>query len=356
MHTLSANRTESAIRTEPVKRTCSANPTRHATGFTLVELLVVIAIIGVLVALLLPAVQAARAAARRTMCLNNLKQIGIAVQNYHSAMGNYPPSIAWGEGVPDNGGKWSAFARLLPYIEENNTYALIDISQPVSASSASTIRIANYLCPSEVNDTIRLGGTTPVHYPINYGLNMGVWLVYDPAEKRPGLGAFGPNSEFRARSFSDGLSHTLCVAEVKAYTSYFRNAQSANPSPAETPEEICTYGGQPRMGGDLMDNIGHTEWVDGQVHQTGFTTTFTPATKVACEHLGVPYDVDWTNASEGSTQTEPTYAAITARSYHPSGVHVLMMDGSAHAVQTTIDLPVWRAMATRAGGETQSSL
>jgi prepilin-type processing-associated H-X9-DG protein len=191
----------------------------------------------------------------------------------------------------------------------------------------------------------------PVSYPSNYGLNLGTWLVYDPRTNKGGDGAFFPNSQLKHSNFTDGLSKTLMAAEVKAYTPYFRNAPSAPATPPTQPSDICGYGGQPRMGPNLMDNSGYTEWVDGKGHQAGVTSTFTPNTAVLCDNGGRQYDVSFNSQTEGGSNTVPTYAALTSRSYHPGGVNVALMDGSVRMITDVIDLPTWRAVSTRAGNE-----
>lgn len=325
-------------------------------GFTLVELLVVIAIIGVLIALLIPAVQAAREASRRSSCANKVRQIALAVQNHEGAHGTMPPTILFAEGEREFGAKWSAHARLLPYLEGGAIHDRIDFNEPVHSSPVTPLRIDVFLCPSEVNDVARFSGGEPQHYPVNYGLNMGVWLVYDPSLKEGGPGAFVPNHALQSSSFTDGLSNTLCAADVRAYTPYYRNARTGDRQPPDDPATICQLGGQARMGAQLSDNTGHTEWVDGQVHQTGFTAAFTPGARVLCNELGSVFDVDWTSASQGSNQTEPTFAAVTSRSYHPGGVNAARMDCSVRFESGDVDRSVWRALATRAGGEIDNEL
>ena len=328
-------------------------------AFTLVELLVVIAIIGVLVAMLLPAVQAAREAARRNQCLNNLKQLALAVHNYESGNRAYPASMYWNKIVGSALNHWSVQARILPFLEEQQIYDGINfnadynvVTLPNSSQMLRTVRIAPYLCPSELNDTQRVSAAgAPDHYPLNYGMNMGVWLVYDPTTNKGGEGVFFPNSRMRQSAIRDGLSKTLMAAELKAYTPYYRNAASAAATVPADAATVCGYGGQAKMGPNLMDNSGHTEWVDGKSHQAGFTTTFTPNTPVLCTNGGKQYDVDFTNMREGSSATALTYAAVTSRSYHPSLVNVAYMDGSARSISDDIALDVWRALATRAGGE-----
>src|SRR5882724_8126652 len=148
-------------------------------AFTLVELLVVIAIIGVLVALLLPAVQAAREAARRTQCTNNLKQIGLAVHNYELSFRAFPPAALYPI-ASLSADTYSVHARILPYLDQNNVFAQVDFN--LSATSQQAVvgqRIPGYLCPSEARKSPRVTSTL-VRQPLNYGANVGVWFVQNP--------------------------------------------------------------------------------------------------------------------------------------------------------------------------------
>jgi prepilin-type N-terminal cleavage/methylation domain-containing protein len=326
---------------------------RSRRGFTLVELLVVIGIVGTLVGLLLPAVQQAREAARRTQCLNNLKQIGLAMHNYLAANSVFPPSfcIAPGAALGTNNGSWSIHGRLLPYLEQGNAYNRIRLDIPWDAqlgSGVPTMRMPIYLCPSEVNDRVRVDSAgNPYTYPQNYGFNFGTWLVYHPATGQGGDGAFYV-------SFTDGMSNTLCATEVKAFTPYFRNTADPGPNVPASPAALGGFasGAQFKLGPKTNDNTGHTEWGDGRVHHSGITTVFTPNTLVAYVHTdGRTYDVDYNSQQEGRSAAQPTYAAVTARSCHPGVVNAMLMDGSCKAIPVTIDLPVWRALGTRAGGE-----
>lgn len=326
---------------------------RPRRGFTLVELLVVIAIIGILVGLLLPAVQAAREAARRMSCSNNLKQIGLALHNFELHHGHFPPSWKPVQPLPNgsiNG--WSAQAQLLPFLEQSvisddidyeSSYTLISVV-PIGGKPTrlSGLRIPSYLCPSEPEDRARISGGLPVHYPLNYAVNVGTWFVYRPTDQRGGDGAFYPGSKLRPGDIKDGLSNTLGLAEVKAWNPYFRNASLTDP-PLPTPDAVCS------LGGDFKAESGHTEWVDGRAHQTAFTATFTPQTLVPCQIGDELFDVDWNNMQEGTSPTVSTYAVVTSRSHHPSGVQVVLMDGSVHSIMKTIDLETWRALATRKG-------
>src|SRR5690606_316727 len=108
--------------------------------------------------------------------------------------------------------------------------------------------------------------------------------------------------------------------------------------------EICG------LGGEFKPNSGHTEWVDGRAHQIGFTTVSPPNHRALCTE-GVAYDVDWNNQQEGKSPTIPTYAAVTARSYHEGMVNVAMMDGSVRPIEDNINVGVWRALSTRRGQE-----
>jgi len=325
-------------------------------GFTLVELLVVIAIIGILIALLLPAVQAAREAARRAQCKNNLKQIGLALHNYLNAISAFPPSfcITNGTTLSGNNGSWSVHGRLLPYLEQANAYAMVRLDIAWDAQRATgvpTMEIPTYVCPSDPHgQTLRTKNGNPWVHPQNYGFNCGTWLVYNPATRQGGTGVFFVNSRITPAGIRDGLSNTLGAAEVKAFTPYFRNTADPGPSVPASVDVIAGFaaGAQFKLGPDTNANTGHTEWPDGRVHHSGFTTVFTPNTFVRYVHTdGRSYDVDYNSRQEGKSLTQPTYAAVTARSYHPGIVNVALMDGSVRSVSDTIDLRVWRALGTR---------
>jgi len=332
-------------------------PRRH--GFTLIELLVVIAIIGLLISLLLPAIQAAREAARRAQCQNNLKQIGLAVHSYCDAVKSFPPSACVKVGMvfSANNESWSIHGRLLPYLEEGAAYRQVDLNKSWNMQTATGVpllRIPVYFCPSDPNDTPRLDAAgNPLIYPQTYGFNYGTWLVFAPATQQKGDGVFFVNSRIQPKDITDGTSKTLCAAEVKAFTPYVRNTPDPGPNVPSSPGSIAglAAGGQAKLGPSTNLNTGHTEWCDGRVHHAGITTVFTPNTVVPYVQGGQTYDIDYNSRQEGSSTTQNSYAAVTSRSCHPGIVNVVMMDGSVRSVQENIELRVWRALGTRAGGE-----
>lgn len=337
----------------------SVNHTPSA-GFTLVELLVVIAIIGALVSLLLPAVQSAREAARRSACQNNLRQLGLAMHNFENSRKYFPP---YGStlGMAAGSAPWSGHALVLPFLEGDTLFRKIDFTKPYSnqankdlfpPNGVATVRVDVLQCPSDTNSKTRFTSSgVPEHYPLCYGMNVGVFLVHDPVNKKDGGGAFGLDSKFRAAAFLDGLSKTLAMAEVKAFTPRYHDAgQPSSPaaSPASPADVVSTLAVSDT--GWSAEN-GHTEWVCGRAIHNGFTTTFAPNTSVPHDRDGRTYDIDVSSLREGNSSNAPTYAVVTSRSHHSGSVGALFLDGAVRAIGSTIDRGTWQALGTRAGAE-----
>jgi prepilin-type N-terminal cleavage/methylation domain-containing protein/prepilin-type processing-associated H-X9-DG protein len=324
----------------------------RARGFTLIELLVVIAIIAVLIALLLPAVQSAREAARRIQCVNNLKQMGLALHNYEGTWSMFPPSCTILTTATSN--TYSVHARILPFMEQSAAYNAINFMIDYTTQSTVTqTKIASYICPSEINPNLTLNATLGFSFaPTNYGADAGTWFIWDPASRTASDGAFTVNLGTRIASFTDGLSNTLGVGEVKVAQAVLRNSQNPNvlnSPPPSLPAQVVA------LGGTFTPAICHTEWVNGIILHTGMTTVFPPNTQVSVVENGQQYDVDFTSDILGTTYTQMTYVTFGSRSYHPGGVNSLMMDGSCRFIKNTIAQSVWRAVGTRAGGEVISS-
>ncbi|MBI1347931.1 DUF1559 domain-containing protein [bacterium] len=335
----------------------AASSSRRSRGFTLIELLVVIAIIAILIALLLPAVQQAREAARRTQCKNNLKQIGIGMHNYLDTYTVFPPGGTWP--FPVNaagsvGGPFSPQARLLPYLEQANLSNLIDFSRPYGDQpTVSKVRIAPYICPSEVEDHLTSNGN---HWPFSYAANAGTWFIFDAATQMIGDGAFGQNSKFSTKDFTDGTTNTVVFSEVKAFQPYVRpNADPASMATPSTPADIGLAAGQ------TVRTSAHTEWVEGRSPQYSFTTTFGPNVRFPYTDTAtgnVLPSIDYISRTEVGAPTTGTgartYAAITTRSFHTQIVNSLLCDGSVRSISENIDFLVWRSLGTRGGGEVLS--
>lgn len=273
-------------------------------GFTLVELLVVIAIIGILIALLLPAVQAARAAARRTQCQNNLKQIGLAIHNYHDVHRSLPVASAWGTKF------YSTFTAVLPYLDQQNKFDEYDgrlsVFDPTNVSAIQDYSVEAYLCPEMylprlVPDKSQGEFAAPASYAVCVGTNS-AW-----SGPRDGAFVFDSDPKTSFRSMRDGLSNTFLVGELDygLENYYFRGTT------------------------DVRGGV--TAWAVGYPGYSIATT------------LGV-FNSDQLVTGFDEFQT--------FRSDHAAGCYFVFGDGSVRLVATETAADVIDAQATRWGRET----
>jgi prepilin-type N-terminal cleavage/methylation domain-containing protein/prepilin-type processing-associated H-X9-DG protein len=340
-----------------------SRPTRRS-GFTLIELLVVIAIIGVLIALLLPAVQAAREAARRMECMNNLKQLGLALSNYHDTIGTLPPTLV----VTGSGGnvtwtnEYGAHPRILPYAEQGPLFNAInfDVGMFMPANlTVATTHVGLLVCPSEDNRT-SAPGELPAGAKMsvcNYEYCEGDWFVFGgTGSTRKNRSAFGPNQCRRLAEFRDGLSQTLWMSEGKANQPYYRDCPTlanVNDPDVVPPPDADPYAVVPEYRTGCNLRFGHNEWVESGVHHAGFTTAWPPNKPIRGGPNNEYPDLDINSSREKLGR--PSFAAVTARSYHPGGVNALLGDGSVKFVKSSINGVTWRAMGTVAGSEAISA-
>jgi prepilin-type N-terminal cleavage/methylation domain-containing protein len=324
---------------------------RRRRGFTLVELLVVIAIIGILVALLLPAIQAAREAARRTECSNHLKQIGIALQNYHDTYRTYPLGsfnlrVAW----PSNGSNWRA--EILQFIEEGSVYEQLSFtatSHFMAGGAAGgnalldnevlrNLVIKTYQCPSSVLDEIGgLNNTYAMnaHYVGNQGCarpvpggdpNMGTkdcghgWSCNN--------GVLVPNECFKMKDVLDGTSNTLLVAEQSSTVSVLRINATSN-----------YYGA---WYGSRHDRPMNSPAGCGDLWQTG----------TSCLRYAINSYKDAPDAASVPHQARLMYRNnLLFNSEHPGGVMIVLCDGSVRFVNDSVDFTNFKRVACRWDGE-----
>ncbi len=335
----------------------------HRRGFTLVELLVVIAIIGVLVALLLPAVQAAREAARRMQCQNHLKQIGLAMHNYHSAHRCFPAGRM--RSLIDAQGRcFSAYAHLLPFLEAATLYDRIDFNanpdDPAANGTALSQTIPFFLCPSDSSRVLQsnvVNGVIVNSAVHNYPLNTGTTFPLSP--RNPGgvavTGVFFENSWLRLAEISDGTSSTICVSETikseggpilwdgVSHTNGF--VLTAGNDNASSGPELTDYATDCHQAGLRLQQTRGSRWLYGAPGHSMYNHRRTPNDA----------DVDCRGGLPHSNRTNYWWDRlsldVTARSRHPGGVHALHCDGHVQFVGNSIDSSVWRALGSRNGRE-----
>jgi prepilin-type N-terminal cleavage/methylation domain-containing protein/prepilin-type processing-associated H-X9-DG protein len=309
------------------------------TGFTLVELLVVIAIIGVLVALLLPAVQAAREAARRISCNNNLKQMAVAVHNYHDTFGTFPPGSTSGH---------SQHTRILPYIEQKNVYDLVNFSvSPTNALNdvPRNTKVATFLCPSDPDKLpLSLGGRN------NYYANMGTNIMYSTTDtSHPNFGKPPFNGAWVSASADQITTGFRDILDGTSSTALFSEKNKSDGTNGLSTPEADTY----RPGT-------YPDTADGAMADC-LAIDVTNLSMQGNSNVGAP----WMSTSHSVTQywhvlppnsrscMYPSLRiATTAGSRHPGGVMMALCDGSVRFVSQTINIATWRALGTRDSKET----
>ena len=333
------------------------------TGFTLIELLVVIAVIAILIALLLPAVQQAREAARRAQCKNHLKQIGLALNNYHDSHRTFPPGRL--RSMVDGQGRcFSAYAHLLSYLDAGPLYNLIDFNaDPDDAAAngaAHSQTIPFFLCPS---DSYRILQSATVNGIIvnsavhNYPLNTGT--TYPVSLRNPGgvpvTGIFFENSNVRFADIRDGSSSTVCVSEtikseggpntwdgVSPTSGFVLTAGNDN---ATNGPELTDYASQCHQAGLRLKQTRGSRWLYGAPGHSLYN------------HIRPPNDpdVDCRGGLPHSIRTNYWWDRLSlnvaARSRHTGGVHALFCDGHVQFASDSIDTAIWQALGSRNGRE-----
>lgn len=331
-------------------------PTIHARsrpsqgGFTLIELLVVIAIIAVLIALLLPAVQAAREAARRSQCVNNLKQTGLGIANYESAVGSYPTgtiSKSGNEGCTGANRWHSIFMFILPQMEQQSAYNALNFIIPnyksLENTTVTTTKIATYVCPSDLPNTAWNAAANKLgNAQTSYGFVIGktdtaAWASSATAGTCDAIntdGVFMKNFSIKVAEVVDGLSNTLFFGETSRYIA---DTVSYNNFWATPLQLWC----------------GTNCSTDLRIYGAGYTVprinaplqlAYGPPVYSASSPIGWATDPNSLN-----------YGQWGFRSLHPGGANFLMGDGSVRFLKSSINPSVYQALGTRKGSEVVSA-
>jgi prepilin-type N-terminal cleavage/methylation domain-containing protein/prepilin-type processing-associated H-X9-DG protein len=338
---------------------------RRPAAFTLIELLVVIAIIAVLIGLLLPAVQKVRESASRAKCANNLKQLGIALHQYHNSREHFPASMK-STAFFD---QWSALAELNPFLEQTAVFDLVDtrvtLYQPDGSSPdgysvppgmapannrfavGTTVKL--FLCPSDKQTPVSLNHyLIPSWGPTNYSVCLGTG-VSGAGSSKDTDGMFYAGSAIRFADVTDGVSNTVMSSESILGDARDGPPGYATPRPATLDPQVTyvaipfpTLGPLTDSGCQNAPNINYTDlrgfsWAAGEIRCAAYNHYYAPNSATP-DCVGVDFDfsdLGWR----------------AARSRHPNGVNAGLGDGSVRFVANSVSLTVWRGLATRSGGE-----
>ncbi|MGO9463781.1 MAG: DUF1559 domain-containing protein [Isosphaeraceae bacterium] len=351
---------------------------RKRPAFTLIELLVVISIIAVLIALLLPAVQSAREAARRAQCSNNMKQIGLALHNYMTAINTLPPG-RFNSHIAGMGNVWGGYSQILPQLDQQvifNSFNFslapeLEANLPSAAANltgAGTF-INSLLCPTDAAPAVLItvaGENYATHnYDLNVGSNYPLQEVYPAGVVSPfgalPNGVFFENRGVGPAEFTDGMSNTVAAAET------IRSNQ--NSTYATDPTRVFLVTGNNTSTGPALTS--DADYAAFCLSLPPSTTQF-QATKGVRWHYGAPGhsmynhrrgpndpNPDCRGGLPHSNKSDPEWSFLSlnvaTRSNHPGGVQALMADGHVQFIKNSINLAIWQALGSRNGGEVISA-